>query len=149
MACLDFKTSVIKRFDCYLSSTNFFVSLGDIFSKDAILTCVFLRGLFWRRYGFWYKLMVFPNQKMAFIFMIMILVFSIRTKTFAKLRLLWLKNSIHSVNCLLIISCRFILGKIMQSVFNFLKLNICQVRYGLRKLETVPYCRILRISSWF
>ena len=133
MACLCFKT-VVKWFESYLSSSKFSVSLGNIFSRAALLICG-VPQVFWGRYDSWYELMVFPNhyEKLDLIFIMMIHAFPVKTKTFAKLKLFWLKNSIHSAHGLVIISCRLIFENIKQSVFSSLKLDMTQRNYNVKQ----------------
>ena len=63
MACLCFK-AVVKWLESYLSSSKFSVSLGNIFSRAALLICGVpqVSLWFWSRYDSWYELMVFPQS---------------------------------------------------------------------------------------
>ena len=87
MACLGFKTSVIKWFGSYLSSRKLFVSVDGIFSKTGTLNDGVPQGSILGRLLFWCMLTILPNyyQKVILTVVVMIRVFSIKKKTFPKL----------------------------------------------------------------
>ena len=86
ITCLDFKTSIIKNVEPYLSKKFFFVSVNDFFLGDGRFK-LFLKGLSCSFSYFFKYINDLPNlfQKVNIAFMHMIS--SYEAKTFAKLKL--------------------------------------------------------------
>ena len=73
-------------------------------------------------------------QKMALIFMLMIRIFSTKTKVYTKLKMSYIRNPRNSVNGLLITGYQFILGKKKQNAFSFL--NLCALEHLVRHFDS-------------
>ena len=128
MTFLGFKTVVIKWFKSFHTNKKLFVSLNDVFSKAGIINHGVPHGSFLGPLLFLINFNDLPQllSKSALIFMLIIQIFSTKTKAYTKLKMSYIRNPLHSVNGLLIKGYQFILGKKKQNALSFLKISVCQ-----------------------
>ena len=123
MTFLGFKTSVIKWFESYRLNCKFLGSVDVLFSEAGISDrCS--SEVYSRSTSVFINIDLPQSSEVAVIFIFIL--FSVKAKTFTKMKMFWMKNSWHSVNGSLITSYQFILGKIKQSASSFLNVNVPQ-----------------------